>query len=226
VKQPLKPKDLPVPAPNANHVLIQVQACGVCRTDLHVFDGELTNPKLPLVLGHEVVGRVVKTGGRVDNFAVGERIGVAWLGSTCGNCVYCREGRENLCDQPTFTGYDIDGGYAEYAVADARYCFHLAVELDDISSAPLLCAGLIGYRSHRMAGENVRKLGLYGFGAAAHILTQVAQYEGKQIYSFTRPGDSNGQAFARRLGVAWAGGCDEQPPEKLDAAIIFAPVGA
>jgi propanol-preferring alcohol dehydrogenase len=224
--QPLRLRDLPVPAPDPNQVLIHVHACGVCRTDLHIFDGELAKPKLPLVLGHEIVGRVVQTGGMVRNFVVDERVGVPWLGSACGYCAYCRGGRENLCDQPVFTGYDIDGGYAEYTVADARYCFHPAEGLDDTSSAPLLCAGLIGYRSYRMAGENVQRLGLYGFGAAAHILTQVARSEGKSIYSFTKPGDSEGQAFARRLGATWAGGSDEPPPEKLDAAIIFAPVGA
>jgi propanol-preferring alcohol dehydrogenase len=225
-KEPLWPKKLPVPAPSPTQVLIRVHACGVCRTDLHILDGELSNPKLPLVLGHEIVGRVVQKGEKVENFDVGDHIGVAWLGSTCGHCSYCRTDRENLCDQPAFTGYTINGGYAEFTVADARYCLHLTEALDDPVSAPLLCAGLIGYRSYRMAGENVRRLGLYGFGAAAHILTQVAKSEGKSVYCFTKPGDRIGQAFARRLGVTWAGSSDEQPPEKLDAAIIFAPVGA
>jgi len=225
-KQPLSLKEWPVPRPQPNQVLIRVQACGVCRTDLHIIDGELSKPKLPLILGHEIVGRVVQTGGKVGNFHVGDRIGVPWLGSACGHCSYCAKGRENLCDHPVFTGYTIDGGYAEYTVADAQYCFHLADGTEDTATAPLLCAGLIGYRSYRMAGEDAQKLGLYGFGAAAHILTQVAKYEGKRVYSFTKPGDSKGQAFARRLGAVWAGGSDEQPPERLDAAIIFAPVGA
>jgi propanol-preferring alcohol dehydrogenase len=179
-----------------------------------------------LILGHEIVGRVVETGEEVENFDVGERIGVAWLGGACGQCIYCRKGRENLCDDPVFTGYTCDGGYAEYTVANAQYCFHLGEGTDDRGSAPLLCAGLIGYRSYRMAGEDAQKLGLYGFGAAAHILTQVARHEGKSIYAFTKPGDSKSQDFARRLGAVWAGGSDEPPPEKLDAAILFAPVGA
>ena len=225
-KQPLRLKELPVPRPQPNQVLIRVHACGVCRTDLHIVDGELSKPKLPLILGHEIVGRVVQIGQKVEEFRVGDRVGVPWLGSTCGRCSYCEQGRENLCDDPGFTGYAIDGGYAQYAAAEAHYCFHLAEGTEDTATAPLLCAGLIGYRSYRMAGEDAQKLGFYGFGAAAHILTQVARYEGKSVYAFTKPGDGEGQAFARRLGAVWAGGSDEQPPEKLDAAIIFAPVGA
>jgi propanol-preferring alcohol dehydrogenase len=226
VKQPLCLKEVPIPKPKANEVLIRVHACGVCRTDLHILDGDLAQPKLPLILGHEIVGRVVQKSEKVENFEVGERIGVPWLGATCGHCSYCRADRENLCDQPVFTGYTMNGGYAEYTVADASYCFHLGEGLGDTASAPLMCAGLIGYRSYRMAGAGAQRLGLYGFGAAAHILTQVAVHEGKKVYAFTRPADSNSQAFARSLGVAWAGGSDQQPPEKLDAAIIFAPVGA
>lgn len=219
-------KQVPVPQPTPRQVLIRVHACGVCRTDLHVVGGELAGAKVPLIPGHEIVGRVVQTGEQVENLRVGDRIGVPWLASACGHCFYCKKGAENLCDHPLFTGYTIDGGYAEYTVADARYCFHLPEGTGDEETAPLLCAGLIGYRSYRMAGKGVQKLGLYGFGAAAHILAQVAKYEGKSVYSFTKPGDSEGQAFARRVGSVWAGGSDEQPPEKLDAAIIFAPVGA
>jgi len=224
--QPLRLKEEPVPRPKPDQVLIRVHACGVCRTDLHIVDGELSEPKLPLIPGHEIVGRVVQAGEKVEGFRVGERIGVPWLASACGHCSYCAKGRENLCDEPVFTGYGIDGGYAEYTVANAQYCFHLAEGTEDTAMAPLLCAGLIGYRSYRLAGEEVRKLGLYGFGAAAHILTQVAKHEGKSVYAFTKTGDRKGQAFARRLGAVWAGGSDEQPPEKLEAAIIFAPVGA
>ncbi len=222
---PLKLAELPVPEPGANQLLIKVAACGVCRTDLHILDGELTEPKLPLVLGHEIVGRVEALGPGVEGFAVGDRVGVPWLGYTDGTCSYCLSGRENLCDNPRFTGYQIDGGYAEYTVADARYCFKLADGYTDAEAAPLLCAGLIGYRSLKLAGDG-KRLGLYGFGAAAHIVAQVARHQGREVYAFTRPGDTKAQDFARALGAVWAGGSDEMPPEPLDAAIIFASVGA
>ncbi len=225
-KQPLQAKEVPVPRPGPEQVLIRVQACGVCRTDLHIVDAELTEPKLPLILGHEIVGTVAARGERVSRFKEGDRIGVPWLGHTCGQCSFCRRGQENLCDSPQFTGYTLDGGYAEYTVAYEHYSFHLPRDYYAPDLAPLLCAGLIGYRSYRLAGDRVERLGLYGFGAAAHILIQVAVYQGRQIYAFTRPGDTETQEFARRLGAAWAGGSDEAPPEKLDAAIIFAPVGA
>jgi propanol-preferring alcohol dehydrogenase len=189
-------------------------------------DGELTKPKLPLIPGHEIVGRVVQTGEKVANFRVGDRVGVAWMASTCGHCPYCRKNQENLCDNARFTGYTVNGGFAEYTAADAAFCFHLQEGPGDAEEAPLLCAGLIGYRSYRMAGKEAQTIGLYGFGAAAHILTQVAVYQQKKVYAFTRPGDTKGQEFARRLGATWAGGSDQQPPEPLDAAIIFAPVGA
>jgi propanol-preferring alcohol dehydrogenase len=218
----------PTPAPAAGDILVEVAACGVCRTDLHVVDGELPDPKLPIVPGHEIVGRVAAFGEDVTGFAVGERIGVPWLGYTCGICPYCRSGRENLCDRPLFTGYTRDGGYATHAVADARYCFPLPERGDDAEIAPFLCAGLIGWRSYRMAAEgaNLQSLGLYGFGAAAHILAQVAAWRGHRVYAFTRGGDQAAQAFARSLGAVWAGASEEMPPEPLDAAIIFAPVGA
>lgn len=222
---PLQSRALPVPEPEPGQVLVRVAACGVCRTDLHVRDGELSNPKLPLVLGHEVAGRVEAAGEETDGPAVGERVGVPWLGWTCGECGYCRSGRENLCERARFTGYTLDGGYAEYLVADARYCFPIPDRYGDVEAAPLLCAGLIGYRSYRMAG-GAGRLGLYGFGAAAHILAQVAAGDGREVYAFTRPGDESAQRFARRLGAAWAGGSDRVPPAALDAAIIFAPVGA
>ncbi len=222
--QPLRAADLSVPTPEPEQVLIRVRACGVCRTDLHVVDGELTHPKLPLVLGHQIVGTVVEVGEKVQQFSRGDRLGVPWLGSTCNHCRYCQTGRENLCDRAQFTGYNLDGGYAEYAVADERFCFSIPDGYPDLQAAPLLCAGLIGYRSYRMAGDGER-LGFYGFGAAAHILIQVARYQGRQVYAFTRPGDNAGQQFARDLGAVWAGGSDESPPEKLDAAIIFAPAG-
>lgn len=225
-RQPLQLKELPLPHPAAGQLLIQVLACGVCRTDLHIMDGELPNPRLPLVPGHEIVGRVAACGEQVGGFAIGDRVGVPWLGQTCGECSYCRAGRENLCDRPAFTGYTIDGGYAEYALADPHYCFHLPAAYDDAAAAPLLCAGLIGYRSYRMAGDGLQRLGLYGFGAAAHILTQIAAAQGVQVYAFTSPGGHRKQAFARRLGAVWAGGSDELPPAALDAAILFAPVGA
>ncbi len=223
---PLALRMIPVPRPGPEQVLIKVHACGICRTDLHVVDGELSSPKLPLVPGHEIVGTVVDWGERVNDFTRGERIGVPWLGYTCGQCRFCLAGRENLCDAPRFTGYTLDGGYAEYAVADRRYCFRLPEKFNDIAAAPLLCAGLIGYRSYRMAGESAKRLGIFGFGAAAHIIAQVAVYEGRLVYAFTRPGDTPAQEFALRLGAEWAGDSGELPPEPLDAAIIFAPVGS
>jgi propanol-preferring alcohol dehydrogenase len=212
-------------APGSREVLIRVRACGVCRTDLHIVDGELTEPKACLVPGHEIVGTIESVGIEVSQLAVGDRVGVPWLGWTCGACVYCRSGRENLCDRARFTGYTIDGGYAEYTTADARYCFKLPGGYSDIEAAPLLCAGLIGYRALTMAGTG-KRLGLYGFGAAAHIAVQIARHRGQDVFAFTKPGDDAGQAFARSLGAAWAGGSDERPPEPLDAALLFAPVGA
>jgi len=225
-RQPLKLVEVPVPQPRAGQVLIKVHTCGVCRTDLHVLDGDLTEPKLPLILGHQIVGTVAGLGAGVERFALGQRIGVPWLGYTDGTCRYCLRGQENLCDHPEFTGYTLDGGYAEYTVADQRYCFQLPESYNDIDTAPLLCAGLIGYRTYRMAGEHAERLGIYGFGAAGHIIAQVATYQGKRVFAFTRPGDDATQAFARRLGVYWAGGSDEMPPEELDAALVLAPVGA
>jgi alcohol dehydrogenase, propanol-preferring len=224
-RSPLVLRERPLPAPQAGEILVAVAACGVCRTDLHVVDGELPDPKLPLVPGHEIVGRVAEIGPGVKGFAVGQRIGVPWLGRTCGICPFCGADRENLCDTPLFTGYTRDGGYASHAVADASFCFPLPEQGDDAALAPLLCAGLIGWRSYRMAGEG-SALGLYGFGAAAHILAQVAVWQGRRVHAFSRPGDTAAQAFARSLGAVWAGGSDEMPPEPLDAAIIFAPVGA
>jgi propanol-preferring alcohol dehydrogenase len=223
--RPLDLVDIPCPAPGPSDVLIRISACGVCRTDLHVVDGELTKPKLPLVPGHEIVGTVAEVGRSVDRFRIGDRVGVPWLGWTCGTCTHCRSGRENLCDQARFTGYQIDGGYAELACADARYCFPVDTAGSDAEAAPLLCAGLIGHRTLRMAGD-ARTIGIYGFGAAAHIVVQIARYEGRRVFAFTRPGDTAGQDFARQLGAAWAGGSDMLPPEPLDAALIFAPVGA
>jgi propanol-preferring alcohol dehydrogenase len=224
-RQPLKLAELPVPKPGAGQVLIKVHTCGVCRTDLHVLDGDLTEPKLPLILGHQIVGSIVRLGEAVDQFSLGQLIGVPWLGYTDGTCQYCLRGQENLCDNPEFTGYTLDGGYAEYAVADQRYCFPLPGAYNDVEAAPLLCAGLIGYRTYRLAGEYKDRLGIYGFGAAGHIIAQVAAYQGKRVYAFTRPGDTETQDFARRLGVYWAGGSDEMPPDELDAALILAPVG-
>ena len=224
-RTPLVMRERPLPAPGAGEILVQVAACGVCRTDLHVVDGELEHPKLPIVPGHEIVGRVVAVGAGVNGLSIGERVGVPWLGATCGVCPYCRSGAENLCDTPVFTGYTRDGGYATHAVADAGYCFPLGEAGDDAEIAPWLCGGLIGWRSYRMAGEG-GTLGLYGFGAAAHILTQVASWQGRRVYAFTRKGDIAAQDFARSLGAVWAGGSEEMPPEPLDAAIIFAPVGA
>jgi propanol-preferring alcohol dehydrogenase len=224
-KTPLRAADLPVPEPAAGQVLLRVHACAVCRTDLHIVDGELRNPKLPLVLGHQIVGTVVRTGSGVERFDEGDRAGVPWLGWTDGVCEFCRTGRENLCDRARFTGYDIDGGYAEYTVADQRYCFPIPSGYPDLQAAPLLCGGLIGYRALRMTGE-ARRLGLYGFGSAAHMMIQVARWQGRRVFAFTSPGDTATQQFARDLGAEWAGGSLEAPPEPLDAAIIFAPVGS
>ena len=224
-KTPLVPRERPIPQPAGGEILVEIAACGVCRTDLHVVDGDLPHPKLPIVPGHEIVGRVAAIGPGVTGVTLGKRVGVPWLGGTDGTCPYCRSGRENLCDAPVFTGYTRDGGYATHTVADARFCFPLPEAVDAAEAAPLLCAGLIGWRSYRMAGEGVA-LGLYGFGAAAHILAQVAAWQGRRIYAFTRSGDAATQNFARSLGAVWAGGSEELPPEPLDAAIIFAPVGA
>ena len=223
--KPLRVAEVSVPEPEPEQVLLRVHACAVCRTDLHVVDGELPDPKLPLVPGHQIVGTVEGVGGRVERFAAGDRIGVPWLGYTDGSCRYCLAGRENLCDDARFTGYQLDGGYADYAVADYRFCFPIPEGYPDLQAAPLLCAGLIGYRSLRMAGD-AERLGLYGFGASAHIVAQVAVRQGRKVFAFTRDGDEEGQGFARELGAAWAGGSLESPPEELDAAIIFAPVGA
>jgi alcohol dehydrogenase, propanol-preferring len=213
------------PRPIPGQVAVKVHACGVCRTDLHVIDGELPHARSPIIPGHEIVGTVVSVGEGVTAIAPGDRVGIPWLGSTCGVCRYCRSGQENLCDAPQFTGYTIDGGYAEYAVADSRFCFRLPDGFSDVELAPWLCAGLIGYRALRMAGD-VRRLGIYGFGAAAHIIAQLARFEGREVFAFTRPGDAIAQTFARDLGAAWAAGSDERAPEELDAAILLAPVGA
>ena len=218
-------RDIAVPEPESRQVKLRVEACGVCRTDLHVVDGDLDRPKLPVVPGHEIVGRIEKLGRGVTGLAVGQRVGIPWLGHTCGDCRYCQAGRENLCDEPGFTGYTIDGGYAEFCVADAQYVFPLAEDVDPVTLAPLLCAGLIGYRSFRLCGD-VRDLGIYGFGAAAHILCQLVLSQGIRVYAFTRDGDVAAQDFARSLGAAWVGSSSEAPPTELDAAIIFAPVGA
>lgn len=222
--QPLQMVERAVPRPGAGELLIEISACAVCRTDLHVVDGDIHGP-LPIIPGHEIVGRVIELGSGVSEFMVGQRVGVPWLGRTCGHCFYCREGLENLCDEPLFTGFSRDGGFATRTIADARFCFPIPDIFDDVEAAPLLCAGLIGYRSYRMAGDAPR-LGLYGFGAAAHVLAQVAVHEGRRVHAFTRAGDAEGQAFARELGCHWAGSSDQPPPEELDAAIIFAPVGA
>jgi propanol-preferring alcohol dehydrogenase len=224
-KQPLRSATLPRPTPGPHQALLRVHACAVCRTDLHVADGELPRPKLPLVMGHEIVGTVVEVGSGTTGVQKGQRVGVPWLGWTCGECKYCLAGRENLCDRARFTGYDIDGGYAEFAVADARFCFPLPAGYDDAHAAPLLCAGLIGYRCLAAAGD-VERLGIYGFGAAAHIIAQVARSQSRRVFAFTRDGDAESQAFARELGAEWAGASGESPPVPLDAAIIFAPVGA
>ncbi len=225
VGQPLRRVELPIPQPGGGQVRVRVGACGVCRTDLHIVDGELTQPKLPLVLGHQIVGRVDALGAGVAGLSLGDRVGVPWLGGTCGTCEFCASERENLCDDARFTGYQQDGGFAEYALADADYCFGISGDYTDAEAAPLLCAGLIGHRSLRLAGPG-RRLGLYGFGASAHIVLQVARYQGREVYAFTRAGDEAGQAFARELGACWAGSSETRPPVALDAAIVFAPVGA
>jgi propanol-preferring alcohol dehydrogenase len=222
--EPLRAMEIAQPKPGAGQVLIRVRACAVCRTDLHLMDGELTQPKVPLVPGHEIVGVVTDAGMGAGRFTMGARVGVPWLGWACGECEYCRSGRENLCDNARFTGYTIDGGYAEFCVADERFCFPIPDEFSDAEAAPLLCAGLIGYRSYLKAGSG-KRIGIYGFGAAAHIITQVARFEGREIYAFTRRGDLAGQEFARSLGVVWAGDSESTPPEPLDAAILFAPAG-
>ena len=222
---PLRTVEVLVPEPGPEQVLLRVHACAVCRTDLHVVDGELPDPKLPLILGHQIVGSVVRSGDLVDRFAAGDRVGVPWLGSTDNTCRYCLTGRENLCDNARFTGYQIDGGYAEYAVADHRFCFPIPEGYPDLQAAPLLCAGLIGYRSLRMSGD-AERLGLYGFGAAAHIIAQVAIHQGRKVFAFTSPGGTEAQQFALKLGAAWAGDSTQPPPEELNAVIIFAPVGA
>ena len=223
----LRETEVPAPSPNVGQVKVRVRACAVCRTDLHVVDGELPHPKLPLIPGHEFVGEVVERGAQAEHLQVGTRVGIPWLGWTCGHCQYCRTNRENLCDEARFTGYTLDGGYAEFAVADAAFCFPLDEFYDDVEAAPLLCAGLIGYRSLVMTGsvQDSTRLGIYGFGAAAHIVAQVAIHQGREVYAFTRPGKRSDQEFARSMGAVWAGGSDELPPYQLDAAIIFAPVG-
>jgi propanol-preferring alcohol dehydrogenase len=225
VGEPLVPRELTVPTPGPGQVLVRVAACAVCRTDLHVVDGDLPDPKLPLIPGHEIVGRVEEIGDGVQRFRASDRVGIPWLGWTCGECDFCRSGRENLCSEARFTGYTIDGGYAEYIVMDERFCFRIPDAFDDVAAAPLLCAGLIGYRSLCKTGD-ARRLGIYGFGAAAHIVSQIARYQGREVFAFTRPGDAAAQDFARKLGAKWAGESGESPPEKLDAAIIFAPVGS
>jgi len=223
--QPLQPRDVPKPRPGRDQLLVRISACAVCRTDLHVVDGELPDPKLPLIPGHQIVGYVEEIGRQANSkFAIGDRVGIPWLGWTDGQCAYCRSGRENLCDNARFTGYTIDGGYAEFTVADSRYCFHLPEGYDDIAIAPLLCAGLIGFRSYRKTG-NAQRLGIYGFGNAAHLIAQIALHEGRELFVFTRPGDTKTQQSAKALGAKWAGDSDEMPPERLDAAIIFASVG-
>jgi len=223
-RQRLMPLDVAKPKPDAGQLLVRLSACAVCRTDLHIVDGELPDPKLPLIPGHQIVGHIEQVGTGVEKFSIGNRVGIPWLGWTDGKCVYCRSNRENLCDRARFTGYTIDGGYAEFVVADARFCFHLPEQYDDVDIAPLLCAGMLGYRSYRKTGD-ARRLGIYGFGNAAHLIAQIAIYQGREIFAFTRPGDKAGQESARKLGTTWAGGSDEMPPEKLDAAIVFAPVG-
>jgi propanol-preferring alcohol dehydrogenase len=222
---PLVPRAIDLPDPTGHQVLLRVLACGVCRTDLHLVDGELPDPKLPIIPGHEIVGIVEAVGRTTERFQPGDRIGVPWLASTCGKCDYCSSGRENLCDSAQFTGYTVDGGYASHSIADERYCVPIPETYSDVEAAPLLCAGLIGYRSLKKAGGGAN-LGIYGFGAAAHIVAQVARWQGRRVFAFTRPGDTDAQSFARDLGATWAGGSDETPPEPLDAAIIFAPLGA
>src|SRR5919197_222642 len=224
-REPLRESQLPAPQPGPGQVLVRVHACGVCRTDLHVVDGDLREPKLPLVVGHQIVGTVEGAGEGAERFGTGQRVGIPWLGWTDGECRYCRSGRENLCERARFTGYQLDGGYAEAAVADARFCFRIPEDYPALQAAPLLCAGLIGYRAFRLAGDGER-LGLYGFGQSAHVIVQVARHEGRRVFAFTREGDAEGHEFARSLGAEWAGASDELPPEPLEAAIIFAPVGA
>jgi propanol-preferring alcohol dehydrogenase len=224
-REPLRPADLPVPEPGPDQLRVRVHTCAICRTDLHIVDGEMTEPKLPLVPGHQIVGTVDALGEGAERFAIGDRVGVPWLGWTDGTCRFCRSGRENLCDQARFTGYDIDGGYAEAAVADERFCFPLPEGYPDLQAAPLLCSGLIGYRALRLCGEHAERIGFYGFGASAHIICQVAVHQGRRVFAFTRAGDTEGQDFARGLGAEWAGASDDDPPEPLDAAIVFAPVG-
>ena len=223
-RQRLMLLDVAKPKPDAGQLLVRLSACAVCRTDLHIVDGELPDPKLPLIPGHQIVGHIEQVGTGVEKFSIGNRVGIPWLGWTDGKCAYCRSNRENLCDRARFTGYTIDGGYGEFVVADARFCFHLPEQYDDVDIAPLLCAGMLGYRSYRKTGD-ARRLGIYGFGNAAHLIAQIAIYQGREIFAFTRPGDKAGQESARKLGTTWAGGSDEMPPEKLDAAIVFAPVG-
>ena len=228
VGEPLREKEVPVPEPEPHQMLLEVRACGICRTDLHIVDWDLDDPKRPGIPGHQIGGEVREIGGQVDGYEVGDRVGVPWLGATCGECRFCEMGRENLCDEAQFTGYDIDGGFAEYTTADAHFCFPIPEGYPDLQAAPLLCAGLIGYRSWRKASAGdgvVDRVGFYGFGSAAHILAQVAEYEETDVYAFTKPGDEEGQQFARQLGAVWAGGSDQQPPDQLDAAILFAPVG-
>jgi len=224
--QPLRLVELPKPSLlGPDDILVAVNACGVCRTDLHVKDGDLQQPKLPLILGHEIVGIVVEKGDRVERLTLGQRVGVPWLGRTCGHCDYCMSGSENLCDAAEFTGYTLDGGYADFAIADQRYCFSLPDQYSNVEVAPLLCAGLIGYRA-LVAARDAKRIGIYGFGAAAHIITQVARWQGREVFAFTKPGDVNGQCFARKLGASWAGGSNETPPQIIDASILFAPVGS
>lgn len=225
IGQPLVARNVPAPRPDANQLLVRVTACAVCRTDLHIIDGDLPEPNLPLILGHEIVGQVEAAGENAGKLRIGDRVGIPWLGWTCGRCKFCESNRENLCESARFTGYTIDGGYAEFTVADARFCLRLPEVFDDVAATPLLCAGLIGYRSLGKTGD-AKRLGIYGFGAAAHIVTQVAHFQGREVFAFTRPGDVAGQNFARQLGAVWAGGSDEVPPEKLEASIIFAPVGS
>ena len=224
--EPLELREVPVPDIGQEDVLIEILTCGVCRTDLHIYEGDLTQPKLPLIPGHEIVGHVVQVGEAVTQHEVGDRVGVPWMGRTCGSCRYCGRDQENLCDHPEFTGYTLDGGYAQYTRAHQAYCFEIPDSFGNAEAAPLLCAGLIGYRTLRMTGERNQRLGIYGFGAAAHIIAQVAVHLGKEVYAFTKPGDTAGQAFAMQLGAVWAGGSDETPPSELDAAMVFAPVGS
>ncbi|MFH2104154.1 MAG: zinc-dependent alcohol dehydrogenase family protein [Chloroflexota bacterium] len=226
IDHPLRQVELPVPSPGPGQVLLKVLACGVCHTDLHILVGELSQPKLPLILGHQIVAIVAQTGTGVTRFVIGDRVGVPWLGRTDGDCRFCRGGQENLCDRAEFTGYDLDGGFAEYSLADERFCFAIPAGYTPKQAAPLLCAGMIGYRAYRLAGEEAQSIGIYGFGAAAHLITQVAVHQGKDIYAFTRPGDRAAQEFALRMGAIWAGDSTTLPPDPLDAALIFAPVGS